>query len=70
MQAFDCCDISVDAILFTLLIHKRVTGEKAWSSVNYLFFISGSLTYGENQQVRQGFVWTKDLKGVLGLEIN
>ena len=26
--------------------------------------------YRKNQQVRQGIVWSKDLKGVLGLEVN
>ena len=73
MQAFDFCDTSLDAILFTQFIHKFAegeTGEKVWLSVNYLFFISISLTQGKNQRVRQGIVWTKDLKGVLGPEIN
>ena len=47
MQAFDFCDTSLDAILFTQFIHKiteEETGEKVWLSVNYLFFISISLT--------------------------
>ena len=44
--------------------------EKIWSSVNYLFFISTSLIYGKNQQIGQGIVWSKDLKGVLGLEMS
>lgn len=43
--------------------------EKIWSSANYLFFISTSLIYGKNQQVRQGILRSKDLKGVLGPDI-
>ena len=34
--------------------------------IRYLFFIFTSLTYGKNQHVRQGIVWSKNLKDVLG----
>ena len=56
------CYFCLDAILFTqfvpysLKITKGETGEEIWPPVNYLFFISTSLIYRENQQVRQGIV--------------
>ena len=69
MQAFDFCDTSLDAILFTQFIHKiteEETGEKVWLSVNYLFFISISLIYWRNQQVRQVLYDQKIWKVCLG----
>ena len=63
------CDIPLGTILFTQFGHE-ITGwetrEKIWPSVNYLFFISTTVIYGKNWQVRQYIVWLKDLKGVLG----
>ena len=57
------CDLSFDAIcsysLLTQFVREVTEGEareKIWSSINYLFFISTSLIYGKNQQVRQGIV--------------
>ena len=50
---------SLDTILLTQFVHEITEGEareEIWSSVNYLFFISTSLIYRENQQVRQGIV--------------
>ena len=44
--------------------------EEIWSSVNFLFFITASLIYGENQQAGQGTEWLKDLKCVLGLKMS
>ena len=58
--------------LVTPFVHEITEGEareEVWSSVSYLFFISTSLIYGKNQPVRQGIVWLKDLKGVLGPEM-
>jgi len=37
------CDLSLEAILFTLFVREIIegeAGEENWSSVNYLFFIS------------------------------
>ena len=62
-------DLSVYGVLFTQFVHKITegkAGEEIWSSVNYLFFIFTSLIYGKNQHVRQGILWSKDLKDVLG----
>ena len=65
------CYFSLDALLFTQFVHTvgKITEGKAreeiWSSVSYLFFTSTSFICGKNQQVRQGIVWPKDLKGVL-----
>ena len=45
--------------VFFFFFHEVTEGkarEETWSSVNYLFFISTSLIYGRNQQVRQGIV--------------
>ena len=67
-----CC-LSSDAILFTQFVHKITAGEageEIWSSVKYLFFNSTSLIYRKHQQDRQGIMCSKDLKGVLGLEIS
>ena len=66
-------DLSLDAVLFTQFageINDAEAREEIWSSVNYLFFISTSLIYGKNQWIRQGIVWSKDLKGVLGPEMS
>ena len=66
-------DLLLDIFLFTQFISEITKGEakeETWSSVNYLFFISTSLIYGKNQKIRQGIVWLKDLKSVLGLEMN
>ena len=54
-------------------VHKITAGEageEIWSSVKYLFFSSTSLIYRKHQQDRQGIMCSKDLKGVLGLEIS
>ena len=59
--------------LVTQFVHQITEGEareEIWLSVDYLFFISTSLIYRKNRQVRQGIVWLKDLKGVLGLEMS
>lgn len=40
--------------------------EEIRSSVNFLFFISASLVYGENQQAGQGIGWLKIWKVCLG----
>ena len=64
------CDILLGAILFIQLGHEITaweTREKIWS---YLFFNSTSLIYRKHQQDRQGIMCSKDLKGVLGLEIS
>ena len=66
-------DLFLDAILFTQFVCKITEGgarKETWSSANYLFFISTYLIYGKNQQARQGIVWPKDLKSVLGPEIS
>ena len=66
-------DLFLDVILFTQFVCQITEGggrKETWSSVNYLFFISTSLIYGKNQQARQGIVWSKDLKSVLGPEIS
>ena len=44
--------------------------EEIWLFVNSLFFFSTSLIYGKNQHIRQGIVWSKDLKAVLGPEMS
>ena len=65
----------VAALLFSPFIHTVYLGDYwrgSWGRdlvICYLFFTSTSLIYGKNQQVRQGFVWAKDLKGVLRLEM-
>ena len=67
------CDFSLDALLFTQFVLEVTEGEARediWSSVNYLFFLSTSLLYGENQKVRQGIVWSKDVKVVLDPEVS
>ena len=54
--------------LFTQFIHEITEGEareEIWSFVNDLLFISTSLIYEKNQQVRWSIVWSKDLKGGL-----
>ena len=58
---------------YSLKVTEGETGEGIWPPINYLFFISTSLIYRENQQVRQGIVINrygrekeKDLEGVLG----
>ena len=68
-------DLSFYAILFTQFvceITEGEAGEEICLSVNYLLFISTSLIYGKNygKKVRQGIMWSKDLKGVLGLEMS
>ena len=53
------CDLSFNTILFTQFVHEITEGEareEIRSSVNYLFFISASLIYGKNQQIRQGIM--------------
>lgn len=45
-----------------LKITEGETGEEIWPPVNYLFFISTSLIYRENQQVRQGIVRDQKLR--------
>ena len=65
--------LSSDAILFTQFVPKITegeAGEETWSSVKHLFFSSTSLIYRKNQQDKQGIVCSKDLKGVLGPELN
>ena len=49
-------------------IAKGKDREEIWLSVSYLF-ISTSLIYGKNQQVRQGVVCPKDLKRVFRLRV-
>ena len=44
--------------------------EEIWLSVSYWFFISTSLIYRKNQQVRQNIMWLNDLKSVLGLDVS
>ena len=64
MIVFRCC-----------LVHKVCQiaegkdREEIWLSISYLFFISTSLIYGKNQQVRQGVVYPKDLKCVFRLKV-
>ena len=65
-------DLSLDAIWFTWFVYEITEGEarkEIWSSVNHQFFVS-ALIYGKSQQIRQGIAWSKDLKGVLGLEVS
>ena len=60
------CGLCLDIFLFTQFVrmvffffHEVTEGkarEETWSSVNYLFFISTSLIYGENQKVKQGIM--------------
>lgn len=53
------CDLILDVILVTQFVPKITEGEakkEILSSVNCLFFISTSLIYGKNPQVRQGIV--------------
>lgn len=50
------CDLPLGIMLFTQFVHKITEGtarEEIWSSVNYVVFISVSLIYRKNQQVRQ-----------------
>ena len=52
-------DLSLDVILFTQFVQEiteREGRKEVWSSVNFLFFISTTLIYGKNRQVRQGIV--------------
>ena len=44
--------------------------EEIWSAVHHLFFISTSFIYRKYQQVRQDIVRSKDLKGVIWLELS
>ena len=63
------CDLPLDTVLFTRFVPEITEGEvkeESWSSVNYWFFISPSLIYGKNWQVRQGVVWWKIWKVSLG----
>ena len=65
--------LSSGAILFTQFgpkITEGEAGEEIWLSVKYLFFNSTSLIYRKHQQDRQGIMCSKDLKGVLGLEMS
>ena len=48
---------------------EREAEEDIWSSVHDLFFISTSFICGKSWQDRQSIVWSKDLTGVLGLEM-
>ena len=61
MGSSTSCDLPLDVIVFTQLFVQQITEEgeakeEIWSSVNYLFFISTSLIFGKNRQVRQGTV--------------
>ena len=65
------CDFSFGTILFTQFVHEITGGEareEIWPSVNYFVFTSTSLIYRKNQQIRQGIVCSKDLRGVPGPE--
>ena len=55
--------------MFCLRITEGEARKEIWSSVNHQLFIS-TLIYGKSQQIRQGIAWSKDLKGVLGLEVS
>ena len=46
--------------------------EEIWSSVSYLFLISTPLIYRKIQEIRirQGVLWSEDLKGMLGPEMS
>jgi len=44
--------------------------EEIWSSANYRFFITTSLTYGKKRQVRKGIVQLKDLKNMIESEMS
>lgn len=65
------CDLSLDSVLFTQLVWEITEGE-AWEKIWPLLvtYASFLLLWSKefNLQVRQGIVWSKDLKGVLGLE--
>ena len=66
-------DLSLDATLLTQLVCGLTdgeAGEEIWSSVNCLIFVSISLIYGKNQQVRQRIAWSKDEKSELGLDLS
>ena len=61
------CDLSLDESLFTKFVH-RFAEEKLGKRSGHakdLFFISTSLIYGKNQQVRQSNLWSKDWKDTL-----
>ena len=49
--------------LFTSLLKEKL-GKRS-GHANYLVFISTSLIYGKNQQVRQSNLWSKDWKDML-----
>lgn len=55
---------------FNCLTMWLLKGTLRKSCVNYLLFISTSLTNGKNQQVRQDTVLSKDLKGMLRPEMS
>ena len=67
------CDLSLDSVLFTQLVWEITEGE-AWEKIWPLLvtYASFLLLWSKefNLQVRQGIVWSKDLKGVLGLEMS
>lgn len=63
------CDLSLDSVLFTQLVWEITEGE-AWEKIWPLLvtYASFLLLWSKefNLQVRQGVVWSKDEKGVLG----
>ena len=63
------CDLSLDESLFTKFVHRFAEEKlgKRSGHANYLFFISTSLIYGKNQQVRKSSLWSKDWKDTLKL---
>ena len=68
----DFFDSPSDAILFTQFIHQITEAEAREEirlAVYYLFFTSTSLIYGKNKQVRRSSMWSKDVKGVPGMEM-
>lgn len=64
------CDLSLELSVHIVCLQDYWGGtrKEIWSSVNY-FFLS-TLIYRKNQQVRQGVRWSKNMKNILGPEMN